>query len=118
MPIEDHPLAVLASLNNIDKHRFVIRIVSPARVTRIDFGPEFSATEFQITSAVVGSSNVQAPLVSGTVKHGKVDMQVYATSEIAFKEVGTRKSEPVIPTLEYLLKSVGDIVDYFGTKFF
>ena len=118
LPPEDHPLAVLASLNNIDKHRFVIHIVNPARVTRIDFGPQFQATSFEITQAVVGSSNVEAPLVEGIATNRIVDMEVHATSEIAFKKVGTRKGEPVIPTLENLANSVRDIVDGFARRFF
>lgn len=119
LPPEDHPLAVLASLNNIDKHRMCIKIVRPTRITRIDFGPQFQGSITRVDSAILGSSQAQAVLMEGSVPLGTpVDMQVYGTSDIVFKDVGTRKREPIIPTLERLLDYVGSIVNDFRTRFF
>jgi hypothetical protein len=119
LPPEDHPLAVLTSLNNIDKHRMCIKIVRPTRITRIDLGPQFQGSITRVDSAVLGSSQAQAVLMEGSVPPGTpVDMQIYGTSDIVFKDVGTRKREPIIPTLERLLDYVGNLVNDFGTRFF
>ena len=119
LPVEDHPLAVLASLNNVDKHRSLIRIVRPARITRIDIGRDFKGTINHIAPAVLGSSQTYAMLVEGFVPPDTpVDVQFYGTTEIAFKKVGTRDIEPIIPTVQLLLDFVGGIVNDFASKCF
>lgn len=119
LPPEDHPLAVLAGLNNIDKHRSLIRIVRPTRITRVDFGPQFQGSISHIGPAVLGSSQTYAVLSEGSVPIGTpVDVQFHGTSEIAFKEVGTQQVQPIIPTVQGLLDFVGSLVNDFAAKFF
>jgi hypothetical protein len=42
-----------------------------------------------------------------------MDVDFQSSTEVAFKQVGTRQGEPVIPTLEDLAKSVRDLITSF-----
>jgi len=92
---------------------------TPATAAKI--GPEFKGTmDFIGSPYVPGSSDVtgyvHAPLVTGFVdiaSGGRMDVDFQSSTEVAFKQVGTRQGEPVIPTLEHLAKSVRDLITRF-----
>jgi len=119
----DHPLAVIATMNNTDKHRhLVVTVVSASALASI--GNNFSGTIEHLpqTDYIPGSSNVtppvEAPLIVGNVGGGEMDVEFQGSTEIAFKQLGTHKGEPVVPSLEYLAYSVREIVNLFRSKFF
>jgi hypothetical protein len=119
----DHPLAVVAEMNNTDKHRhLVVTVVSASASASI--GYDFSGTieHLRRVDYIPGSSNVtppvKAPLIVGNIGGGEMDVDFRGSTEIAFKQVGTHKGEPVIPTLKYLAYSVREVVDNFRNDFF
>jgi len=121
LPPEDHPLAVLSSLNNIDKHRKLlvltnkitashkISMVRPVEIRDLRFETNIASTESE-TDLARGHVEV-AP-------DGDVDVQSHVTTEIAFQQFGSAKVEPVIPALQGLLKYVTDLVADFEARFF
>jgi len=122
-PAEDHPLAVLASMNNTDKHRLLlVTVVKPLVYTTI--GPEFKGTIETVGQPYIpGSSDVsghvQAPVIIGCVADGgQMDVQFLSATTIAFKKVGTRQGEPVVQTLDHLALFVRQLITRFGLKFF
>ena len=122
----DHPLAVLADMNNTDKHRLLLITVVKASVTTV-IGPKFRGkTNLIFNGGIVpGSSNVvghvDAPLITGRVdlaSGGEMDVDFQGSTEIAFKQVGTRQGEPIIPTLENLAKFVRELIGEFRVNLF
>ena len=110
-------------MNNSDKHRhLVVTVVSASALASI--GHQFSGTIEHLpqTDFIPGSSNVtppvKAPLIVGNAGGGEMDVQFQGSTEIAFKQCGTHKGEPVIRTLQYLAYAVREVVDNFRTDCF
>ena len=107
-------------MNNTDKHRLlIVTVIKATTVTKI--GPEFKGSADFIgapyvpgSSAVIG--HVHAPLVTGYVdlaSGGRMEVDFQSSAQVAFKQVGTRQGEPIIPTLEHLAESVRELITNF-----
>lgn len=113
LPAKDHPLAVLASLNNFDKHRLLIVLAHMFQIHEVAMTGPMISQEVYTNEVFVSSTDDQTPLFKTlvpTTGTDKTNLEIKASIEIAFKDVGTRKGEPVMPTLNNLLDAVRDVV--------
>ena len=122
LPPEDHSLAILSSLNNIDKHRNLLVLTNRTTARhRVHVEGNVYIKELRI-DANAASTGLDTELVRGTVvpvtPEGLMNVDTQVTVEIAFKEFGTVKAEPVVPALQALLKCVTALTDDFQTRFF
>jgi hypothetical protein len=115
----NHPLAILDRLNNIDKHRNLIGLGHLAALRRVNIGPTMGPFILNVHSdALAGTSNYgeaeTARVIMPTAQ--PVDMDFESSLEVAFKDIGTGRPEPVIPLLEKLSESVLALVDDFRSN--
>lgn len=115
LPAADHPLAVLQSLNNTDKHRTLIRLVtvvtSSVYPSVHDVGKP--GIGFSVNSTV-STSERTAEVVRGRIDiGGSVDVYVNPFFEKSFKQIGSGSNQPIIPTLKTLLDFVESVVNDF-----
>jgi hypothetical protein len=130
LPADDHPLAVLHALNNIDKHRLlllpVVDVVTDfAEVTATHSGPYGVGLNIPKNRRVVfGSTKDVAQRIVSVFLPGpilepiNVEVKVGLSFDVAFEKVGTREVQPVIPTLTNLREVTSDIVGTFQKRFF
>jgi len=121
----EHPLWVLAELNNADKHRLLL-------VTAITMeGP----LEFEFKSALTIDTTTRRPgefdlcvRHGGQIENGatfasfrttaqEVQMESQISSAVAFQEDGFSRGKPVIPLLTETSAVVAGVIDRLGSEF-
>jgi hypothetical protein len=119
---EDHFLSVLSRLNNTDKHSLLIILSTRLHMEGIQISGTALFKSLKIAQAgfvTHSTGEMRAELARGTIKEGgTVEMNAHYAVEIAFKKVGTREAEPVIPTLRNLAHSTRELIDSFRVALF
>ena len=101
---KDHPLLVLHDLDVIDKHRLLILVGGELNI----FGGQTVLTS-ELNKKIVFQ------LTRTRTAHPDADYQI--SFDIAFDKLGTRRGEPVIPSLQQLTNFLSGVIDSFESEF-
>ena len=127
--IKDHPLVVLHSMNNIDKHRIMLTPIVEttstvvASVTRSGpYGIGINLVNNGVTTFEPSKNRTQ--LVANVFVPGPIPepvtvegIRVECTFDVMFEQIGTRNNM-IIPTLINIAGTVRSLVSEFNKKFF
>jgi hypothetical protein len=102
--VEDHALFVLHALDRIDKHRLLILVAGELNI----FGSQ-TALPSELNKKIVFR------LTRTPTAHPDTNYQV--SFDIAFDKFGTRRGEPVIPSLQQLTDFVSGVIDSLSAEF-
>jgi len=104
--LQDHPLLVLHNLDIIDKHRLLILVQGELNV----WGGDLMKWQPREVDKVI-----TLRLTRTRTAHADTDYQV--TFDIAFDAFGSRRGEPVIPSLQQLTDFISGAIDSFSPEF-
>jgi hypothetical protein len=101
---KDHSLFILHDLNRIDKHRLLIII-----------GGELKIFDDGVLSPSELNKKIVFRLTRTRTAHPDTNYEV--SFDIAFDKFGTRRGEPVIPSLQQLTDFLSGVIDSFESEF-
>jgi len=107
--VADNSLLIIHNMDRFDKHRELVIVDSSALVVFPSSMPEVARKVTLYTQGKLPASEYAA--VGRAVKeYGQV------TPQVAFRQFGKRKTQPVIPGLAQLFNDVGEIVCVFANE--